>query len=264
MHSCKDVRDSLAAFVDGQVDADQQPRIEAHLAQCAACRAEANRQRELKKRLGRWGASAKGSVMPSHVWSNAVAEWDRRDNLRAMKWRFRIILGSAFALLLTLGIVWARLEVPDDFPVAFALSDYHRALNAPPAPALAAADADVAARWLRKRIGADVPALNLSLSDARLVGADVLQTTDGAVGRLLYVRRGRLLALYLSPGHTQFRALQPRRMEERTFVISTDEKQAGLFGWQSNGIGYGLALQQPIEEGESIAIDAQRASDLSQ
>ena len=41
----------LTALIDGELSAAERDRVHAHLARCAACRAEANELRALKKRL---------------------------------------------------------------------------------------------------------------------------------------------------------------------------------------------------------------------
>ena len=53
----------LSALVDGELSAAERDRVHAHLAACAACRAEANELRALKKRMRGLGEVAPGDAL---------------------------------------------------------------------------------------------------------------------------------------------------------------------------------------------------------
>jgi anti-sigma factor RsiW len=57
----------LSALVDGELSADERDRVHAHLARCAACRAEANELRALKKRMGGLGDVAPGDALTARL-----------------------------------------------------------------------------------------------------------------------------------------------------------------------------------------------------
>jgi anti-sigma factor RsiW len=57
----------LSALVDGELSADERDRAHAHLASCAACRAEANELRALKKRMRGLGDVAPGDALTARL-----------------------------------------------------------------------------------------------------------------------------------------------------------------------------------------------------
>ena len=61
----------LSALVDGELSAAERDRVHAHLAACAACRAEANELRALKKRMGGLGEVAPGDALTRRLVSMA-------------------------------------------------------------------------------------------------------------------------------------------------------------------------------------------------
>lgn len=57
----------LSALVDGELSAAERDRVHAHLAGCAACRAEANELRALKKRMRDLGDVAPGDALTGRL-----------------------------------------------------------------------------------------------------------------------------------------------------------------------------------------------------
>src|SRR5262249_50029721 len=134
----------------------------------------------------------------------------------------------------------------------------------PDTPQYRTVDPDQAANWLREQLRADIPPINLSLSRAQLIGADVLPAPGlMKLGRLLYGTPWGVIAVYVAPRGTQFPTLKPHSVERRDFVMDSGAKDIGLYGWERNGVGYGLTASQPMSSSviQNFALDAQRATD---
>lgn len=261
MHECDAVRDNLAAYQDGDLEPEMRAQIKAHLGGCAVCRQEARNQSLMRERLRALKRATADTPVPPHVWANATRAWNRQDSARRRRVELRFALVAACVLLLAFGIVWAGLTTTTDFPVAAALRDFRSVRPSPPRPQYATQDADRAARWLRVRLHATVPPLDLSLSRAMLLGADVVPNTTPPLGRLLYRSPRGLIALYIAPRGTNFRRLAARTLDGRDFLVEDSANDVGFYGWRSDMIGYGLALEQPIANGQSFALDAEHATE---
>lgn len=260
MPGCNDVRDNLAAFQDDQLEAEKRAQVEAHLAACAVCQREAHNQSVVKKQLQELKKRTSDAVPPPHLWNNARQAWDEQDARGRRRMQMRFALMGACLLLATFSIVWAWLAQPMDFPAAFVMRDFRSLQNSPATPAFASKDPDKAAAYLRERLNIEVPPVRLSLSDAELVGADVLTDTKPPVGRLLYQTKQGMAAVYIAPRSNKFVSLLSRQVGGRTYFVDDQAKDIGLYGWSNGLTGYGLVLTQPIAQNESLARDAQRAT----
>jgi anti-sigma factor RsiW len=261
MPGCNDVRDNLAAFQDGQLEAETQAQVKAHLDSCVACQQEAIQQGVVKNHLQKLKERSSDAAPPAHIWTNAQHAWNEQDARSRRRLQMRFAMVGACLLLATFGIVWAWLAQPMDFPTAVVMRDFRALLQNPsPAPAFPSRDADQAAVYLRERLHIDLPPVRLTLSDAELLGADVLADTKPPIGRLLYQTKNGIAAVYVSPRSSRFVMIPSRKIAGRTFFVEDKPKDVGLYGWSSGLTGYGLVLPQPIEQSESLASDAQRAT----
>ena len=96
---------TLSRWADGLLPADEQARAAAHLAECAACRAQAGSQAHMAQRLRRLALE----TPPSNLARGILAAIDRRRNSEAF-WR-QLAAGSAVAALL--GVLLVAVAVPD-------------------------------------------------------------------------------------------------------------------------------------------------------
>ena len=113
------------------------------------------------------------------------------------------------------------------------------------------------------RLSAEVPPVDLTLSRARLVGADMVAAPGVKLGRLLYTSPVGLIAVYVAPRGTQFPKLTVRDVQDHSFMAENTARDVGLYGWKRGKIGFGLTLPQPLNSATSqnFAVDAQRATD---
>lgn len=146
----QDIQAELAGYVDGELSAQERERLEAHLAGCAACRADVARQQLLAARLAGLGeepvpAWLRGSLdtLPAQP---APARWRLPAGPRLSPARLAAA-GWGLAAVLALALLLPPADPPGTIPmVDDALADYHQVLARPlpaaeparlPAPLLA-------------------------------------------------------------------------------------------------------------------------------
>ena len=258
---CDNVRDELAAYLSGEGNAGEREAIGAHLQTCGVCRREAAAQTQMRDSLRALKALPPDAAPPARVWKNASLAWNQRDARRRVRVQMRMALVGACLMLFVFGAVWARNGHQTGFPISAAMQDFAQINQGNAQPEFATGDADRAAQWLEGRLGVHVPAMNLDLAGAHLVGAGLVPRATPATGRLLYRTDQGLMALYVTPGGTDFGKLQTVVMNNYAFREDLRNDKVGILAWQRGGVGYGLALQKPLERGRIVAAEACRATE---
>ena len=259
---CEIVRDELAAYQSGDGSVGERDAIRSHLQTCAVCQREAVAQAQMRESLRSLKALTENAAPPARVWKNAVKAWDQRDARRRVRFQLRMAFAGACLLLFAFGVVWARNAQPAGFPVGAAMQDFAQVeLGQNVTPQFASRDADKAAQWLEQRLGVHIPAMNLELAGARLIGANVLPNTTPATGRLLYRTNLGVMALYITPGGSDFGSLRAVVLNNYRFSEYTQGNKIGILGWDRSGVGYGLALRRPLERGKDVAAEACRTTE---
>ena len=255
---CQAVLEELAAFQDGELKVERQFEIQTHLTSCDSCRQEAKAQESIRQGLRKLRQQDAMVRVPTRMWANAAQEWDRRDARKRMRVQMRLGFAGACMLLFLISAVWARLAERVDFPVSSVMQDFRMVRATKVMPEFETADPDAAAQWLRKRLDSEVPPINLSLSQGRLLGVDVVKLAGTETGRLLYRGPQGLIGVYITPRGTNFANLEKVTFEKREFERDNTSKDIGFYGWQQGKVGYGLALPQPMAAGTGFALDAER------
>lgn len=260
---CEQTRDLLAAYTDGDLPEEElREQVRAHLETCSACREEARAFAELKRQL-RALRRHQSLIEPSpHVWKEAQRVWRRRERMQQVRFAWRPALGFSLLLIAIMSFVWARLNRPDFFPVHAVLQDFQQVEAQPIHTAFAKTDPDRAAAWLRDRLDANVPPINLSLSHGSLLGADVVSLDGVPAGRLLYRTPHGLAGVYVVPNHTRFASsLQPFSVSLRTFYTTgLQNPPVVLYAWAHGGNGYALVLGRHSVPRDTL-LDAAHATD---
>ncbi len=257
MRQCDEVQENIAAYVDGQLEEEARAAVQSHLAQCSACREEVEGQAAIKRQLQGLSRRQSRTHPPSRIWAQASREWDRIDGLRWRRYQLQFVCVLACLLLLCFGVVWARLTATHDFPESAAIHDFISLRTHTIKPEFATTDPDAAAKWLRDKLHAALPPIDLSLSRAELVGADTVMAPPYTIGRLLYRTPHGLIGIYIAPSGTQFPDLPTAAVEATAFRVDISHKGIGFYGWQAGRTGYGLTTAS-ASESPSILLDAQR------
>jgi anti-sigma factor RsiW len=188
----------VTAYVDGALDAAQCPELEAHLASCPECRAQADAERELRARLKALPPPAPPAGLEARV---RASLHPRR---RTASWLLPLAAGLV-ALL-----AWGRGATPF---VAWELSrDHDHCFGKRHLPAeVWSSDPVHVAEWL-EGYGTNVPAIPDAAAGLELVGARYCTLLDRRVAHLYYSNGEHHLSLFLVPGPVRdlSREMRPR------------------------------------------------------
>lgn len=258
---CDEVREELAAYLSGEGSTEERGAIGTHLQTCGACQREAAAQTQIRHGLKALKALTPDAAPPARIWKNASLAWNQQDARKRVRVQMRMAFVGACLLLFAFGAVWARNTRQTGFPVSAALQDFALINQGSVEPEYSTPDADRAAQWLARRLGARVPAMNLDLAGAHLIGVGLVPRATPATGRLLYRTDQGLMALYVTPGGTDFGKLQTVALNNYRFREDLQDDKVGILAWERGGVGYGLALNKPLERGKVVAVEACRTTE---
>lgn len=183
--------EQVTGYVDGELAPAARAELEAHLAECAGCREQADYERGLRARL---------KALPSPEPRRGLEMEIRRSLKRARPSRFRVLVpvAAAFAAVLLWGAGLPRV-------VAWELSrDHDHCFSRKALPAeVWGGEPQVIASWLEKQ-GTELPRVPESAADLELVGARRCPLVDRKVAHLYYSSGERHVSLFVVPGSVRF------------------------------------------------------------
>jgi len=183
----------VTGYVDGALDASTRAEVEAHLADCEACRDQVLFETELRARLGTLPAPEPHAGFETRL---------RRRLQRERTGRFRLLLPVAASLIVA--VLWGRGAAPF---VAWELArDHVHCFSAKSLPAeIWSGDTSIVGAWFEKR-GRILPYIPETAGGLELVGARLCPLADRRAGHLYYVARDRRVSLFVVPGSVRFNA----------------------------------------------------------
>jgi anti-sigma factor RsiW len=183
--------EQVTAYVDGELPPTLRADLEAHLAACPSCAAQAAGERRLRAAL----RNLPGIEPPQDL------EGRVRESLHAARPRsWRVLLPLAAVLLLGLG--WVRGSA---FVVSWELAlDHKHCFGMKRLPAQVwGQDPQQVRAWFTAQ-GVDLPLLPESANGLDLVGGRFCPLVDRKVAHLYYGNKDRNLSLYVVPGPLRF------------------------------------------------------------
>lgn len=191
--------EQVTAYVDGELGPLERARIEAHLAECAACTRQASEERALRERL---------RALAAPELPHGLAERVRAGARRPRRVAVAVWLPLAAALLV--GLLFAR-----GAPAVLALQlarDHAHCFSQPSLPAkLWSDDARVVAAWLREQ-GQAAPALPERMAGLELIGVRRCRLLDRRVGHVYYADDERRLSVFVVPGSARVEGVYATRV----------------------------------------------------
>lgn len=218
--SCDPVR--VTGYVDGALPPAERVEVEAHLASCPSCRAQAEFERGLRARL----LSLPQPPFPLPLESSVRARLSRPAPRRA----WRVLLPMAAALVLSL--LWVR-GVPG--VVARELAwDHGHCFGKQQLPAKVwSSDPPVIEQWFQQQ-GTRIPRVPETVAGLTLVGARYCSLMDRRVAHLYYAGDEHRLSLHVVNGPVRFTGAQRRTTMGRTVHLLRAE-----------GLTVGLTSEEP-------------------
>jgi anti-sigma factor RsiW len=208
--ACSGYRPKIAALIDSELPAPEREELEQHLASCAGCTVELNRQRMAQSALHRLsGALTTPEELRSRI-DALLAQPVRRGRLSR---RLAVLGGMAAAAVLALLALagWYRQNYPVPSPSLLALSvEAHQQKTNGPAPvSLSSSDAVVVAAWARERVDKQFDLPSLDAAGYHLVGARLEPDVDPRAVTLVYEGGETRLSCTVVPISSPILALLP-------------------------------------------------------
>ena len=216
--------EKVTAFVDGALDAPERERVEAHLRECAECRAQADFERDLHRRLRALPAPEMPETLEGRV----------RQGLRTAHGRSPLRWLLPLAAVLALAI-WAH-GAPGVVATQLAW-DHGHCFGKERLPAKVwTSDPATMERWLAERMD-DVPALPERAGGLDLIGGRRCPVLGRRLGHVYYSSDDQRLSVFLVPGPVRMgRTAQFTRGDRTVRLIRTGGATIGLVSEQPDAL----------------------------
>jgi anti-sigma factor (TIGR02949 family) len=209
MSDCRQITDRLAAYVDGQLPADQRGRIDTHLAMCPPCRRLAERERASHTILRRQAGQLLQEPIPDGLRARCQALCAARGKTPAAAtlgpwWRVRLVpvLLTVVVMIFMASAVFSLATRRSDGLLAAQLTaDHTKCFRLLGPPDGTAADAGSIEAMLAREYGWQVHLPPSSAAeDIQLIGARRCLYGDGLVPHVMYRVHGRDVSLFVLEG----------------------------------------------------------------
>lgn len=215
--TCDPVR--VTGYVDGALSPPERTQVEAHLAACPSCRAQAEAERALRARL----LSLPHPDFPLALESSVRTRMVRAPRRSSSPWRVLVPLAAA----LVLALFWVR-GMPGLIARELAWDHGHCFGKAKLPAKVWSGDPLVIERWFADQ-GTSVPRAPETVAGLTLVGARYCLLMDRRVAHLYYADREHRLSLHVVPGPVRFAWPQRRETMGRTVhLLRTGGLAVGL------------------------------------
>lgn len=150
--NCRDLKEVLTAYADGEASPEEARRLEGHLRGCASCRASLKLERALKAGIAAAGAPAMPADLKADLLRRARRSVPAPRPVFSWRWPAGLGLGAAFAAATAL--IFMRSMPEDAVPVEALLAAHRQYELTLPAAA-------------REELSADLPQRLAEADDAR-------------------------------------------------------------------------------------------------
>jgi anti-sigma factor RsiW len=232
MTECSEHAVLLHGLIDGELDAANSVKIEAHVKTCANCAAELHRLEAIRAQLATTGARhAAPTALLERVEAQIESETAQASKGRGLPRRMPIrwFAGGALTALaasLTLFLTAPQLSTR---PLQDQLVASHmRSLLATHLTDVATSDRHVVKPWFNGRIDFAIPVVDLAAQGFPLVGGRLDYLDDRVVPALVYKRRLHTINLFIRPVSGP--------LVETSFI--TTRRGFSILRWTDNGLEY--------------------------
>jgi anti-sigma factor RsiW len=250
MSTCRDIEQTLTAYVDGECAGVERSSVEAHLEDCPRCRARMMRERAAHDLLRSKCRDLRGSAPPALRQRCAAQQAAAAERSRFAGPRRWLQLSVAATLVLAAGVfLLFGLGSSVETYAAQLAADHIKCFQFP--PDAVSMDVDSLGRdwhaangWPLRLAPSSVP------EQLQLLGIRRCGSTKGRVAHVLYRWRGERLSVFVLNGQVEDAADGSRGDDAHNAVSKLGEQE---IIWSAGGRTYAVVARAPIEELRQVA-----------
>lgn len=244
---CKESRDQISAFADGELDAATAGRLTQHLAHCPDCAKACEQLLALRAAVSKHGVRHVAPAALQQRLRQALQEETKESKAspRGRKWaqlpwawiNFGVASASTAALVVTLALY---LSVPSDAERLDQeiVASHFRSLMPDHLADVASSDQHTVKPWFSGKLDFSPPVVDLAQAGFPLVGGRLDYIKQRPVAALAYRRHQHVLNLYVWPDQAQ-RDAPPRLTVKQGYH---------LLRWSRSGMEYRLISDLNVAE----------------
>jgi mycothiol system anti-sigma-R factor len=232
--NCAEFESHLHPYVDGELGLGDTLAADAHVAQCAGCRARAEGERQFRQLLRRQPRES----APPELRAMLTGRIRRSARLAALRpWLVVPALAAA-----ALAAVWLLPVASPPARLVGDLVDKHIAYAQIEEPAeFASADRAAVEGWFRERAGMRVTVSDYSPSGIRLVGARIADSGERKAAYVLYEKGHTLMSVFMVPLALRDADLRGSRVSYRGHeYVTLERKGYRTVSWSDGQAVFGL------------------------
>lgn len=232
--NCRETKEILNAYVDGELDSTGSLGVEKHVQACASCLAEVENLQSLSSAIQSGGLRF---AAPPHVRKNvqaAVRAANPVSRRAFFDWRW----ASAFAAVLVMfvAVYWFR-PSPENLLVNDIISSHIRSTMANHITDVASSDSHTVKPWFSGKLDYSPPAKDLTEQGFRLIGGRLDYLENRTVAALVYQRSQHLINLFVWPSN-----------DTTSTHVEMARQGYNIIHWTQSGMTYWLISELNLPE----------------
>src|SRR5215831_5933793 len=237
--TCRDTRNLLNAYVDGELDSAGSLGVESHVQGCTSCLAEVESLQALASAIENGELRFKAPPQVKRNVRAAIRAANPRARLTLFSWR---IAGALAVLVLMVAIPWTvimqRRSSAETILVNDIVSSHVRSMMANHITDVASSDSHTVKPWFGGKLDYSPPAKDLTAQGFRLIGGRLDYLDGRPVAALVYQRSQHFINLFVWPANDG--GIRPEAQLMR--------QGYNLIHWTGSGMTYWLISELNLTE----------------
>jgi anti-sigma factor RsiW len=239
--SCRETKDLLNAYVDGELDSASSRGVEKHIEGCTSCLADVENLHALASAIHNGGLRFSGSQRLKRNVATAIRKADPQTTPAYMNWRWVAAVGS---MVLIVAATWMiriqRLASSEQTQVVNEIISSHvRSLMANHITDVASSDSHTVKPWFSGKLDYSPPATDLTDRGFRLVGGRLDYIGGRPVAAVVYQRSQHWINLFVWPSSSGPIAEDQVQLTRQGY---------NLIHWNKAGMSYWLISELNLAE----------------